>query len=85
MQKKLARPERIMLAKSVIMATAIPLSKWAFDKINKIAKNFIWVGDDAEHASGGHVLVNLKTVCILKEIGGLGISDLECSGRALRL
>jgi hypothetical protein len=89
--KNLARPGRITLAKSVLMATAVyhatvlPLSKWARDKINKIARNFIWAGDDAEHASGGHALVNWKTVCRPKDLGGLGLPDLERSGRALRL
>jgi hypothetical protein len=89
--KNLARPGRITLAKSVLMDTttypamAIPLSKWARDKINKIARNFIWAGDDADHASGGHALVNWKTVCRPKDLGGLGMMDLERFGCALRL
>jgi hypothetical protein len=55
---------RITLAKSVLMvmaiyhATDISLSKWARDKINKIARNFVCARDSAEHASGGNVLVN---------------------------
>jgi hypothetical protein len=81
----LARPGRITLAKSVLMAmatyhaTAIPLLKWAHDKINKIARNFIWAGDDVDHTSGGHALVNWKTVCRPKDLGGLGMSNLERS------
>jgi hypothetical protein len=73
--KNLARLGRITLTKPVLMATtiyhatAIPLSKWAHDKINKIARNFIWAGDDAENASGGHTLVNYKTVCRPKDWG----------------
>jgi hypothetical protein len=89
--KNLARPGRITLAKSVLMATAVyhamvlPLPKWARDKINKIARNFISAGDDGDHASGGHALVNWKTVCMPKELGGLGMPDLEHTGRVLRL
>jgi hypothetical protein len=46
--KNLARPGRIALAKSVLMATAVyhatamPLSAWARGKIRRIARNFIW-------------------------------------------
>jgi hypothetical protein len=73
------------MATATYHARAIPLSKWARDKINKIARNFIWAGDDAEHASGGHALVNWKTVYRPKDLGGLGMTDLERSGRALCL
>jgi hypothetical protein len=55
--KNLALPGRVTLAKMVLLATgiyhatAIPLSKCAQDKINKIARNFVWAGDKGEHAS----------------------------------
>jgi exonuclease III len=89
--KNLARTGRTMLAKSVLTATAIfyltaiNLPKWVRDKIEKIIRNFIWRGDEGEHASGGHSLVNWKTVCRPKALGGLGIADLGRFGRALRL
>jgi hypothetical protein len=73
------------MATGIYHATAIPLSKWARDKINRIARNFIWAGDDAEHAAKGKALVNWKTVCKPKGLGGLGMPDLERTGRALRL
>jgi hypothetical protein len=91
MGKNLARPGRITLAKTVLMATAIyhttviPLSKWARLKIVRIARRFVWAGDAGEHDARGHALVNWKTVCRPKDLGGLGIPDLDRSGHALRL
>ena len=89
--KNLARPGRVSLAKSVLCAianhhlTALSLPTWAIQKLSKITRNFIWCGEDSENASGGHSLVNWKTVCRPKPMGGLGITDLERFGRALRL
>jgi hypothetical protein len=89
--KNLARPGRVILAKTVLMATstyhatAIPLPKWARDRINKIARTFVWAGEEGEHAAQGKALVNWKTICRPKKLGGLGIPDIERSGRALRL
>lgn len=38
-----------------------------------------------EQANGGHCLVNWKRVCHPKDLGGLGITNLELFGHALRL
>jgi hypothetical protein len=59
--------------------------KWARDKITRIARNFVWVGDEGEHAANEKALVNWKTVCRPKELGGLGMPDLERMGMPLRL
>jgi hypothetical protein len=62
--KNIARPGRVMLAKTVLAATAtfhqtvIPIPLWALRKAYKIARGFVWKGDDSEMASGGHSLIN---------------------------
>jgi hypothetical protein len=73
------------MATAVYHTTVIPLSNWARHKIIRIARRFIWAGDVGEHDARGHALVNWKTVCHPKNLGGLGILDLERSRRALRL
>jgi hypothetical protein len=52
-------------------------------KIDKIRRSFLWKGE--ENANGRHCLVNWPIVTRPKDIGGLGIPDLEKFGRGLRL
>ena len=63
--------------------TVFPLAAWAKRKIDKIRRSFLWKGE--ENANGGHCLVNGPTVTRPKDLGGLGMPDLDRFGRALRL
>ena len=80
---------RLVLTNSVLTAivtyflTSLTLSSWAIKKIDKIRRNFFWTAE--EEASGGKCMVNWRRICSPKEFGGLGIKNLECFGRALRL
>jgi hypothetical protein len=59
--------------------TVFPLAVWARKKIDKIRRSFPWKGE--ENANGGHCLVNWPTVCMPKDLGGLGVPDLERFGK----
>jgi hypothetical protein len=57
-----------------------PLAVWA--KIDKIIRSCLWKGD--ENANRGHCLVNWPTVSRPKDLVGLGVTNLDMFGRALR-
>jgi hypothetical protein len=52
-------------------------------KIDKIRRSFLWKGE--ENANGGHCLVNWPMVTHPKDLGGLGVSNLDRFGHVLRL
>ena len=63
------------------MKVALDLPKWAIKATNKIRRGFLWRG--RKEANGGHCMVAWGKVTCPKELGGLGISDIQCSNRAL--
>jgi len=63
--------------------TVFLLAVWARKQIDKIRRSFFWKGD--VNANGGHCLVNWPRVCMPKDLGGLGVPNLENFGRALCL
>jgi hypothetical protein len=80
---------RLKLINSVLSSlpiyflTVFPIKKWAFKKMDKIRRSFLWKGTDS--CSGGHCLVCWDHIKRPKQVGGLGVLDLECFSRALRL
>ena len=89
--ENLDRLGRVTLAKSAITAivmyhiTVLPFPKWIKNSLKKISRSFIWNRKNTDESSGGHTLVNWKRVCQPKQLGGLGIADLDRLSRALRL
>jgi hypothetical protein len=80
---------RFILVQSILSAIAIfhlmslEPHPWVFKAIDKIRRASLWKG--TETVSGGHCLVNWKSVCRLKELGGLGVMNLENMNVALRV
>ncbi|WVZ77668.1 LOW QUALITY PROTEIN: hypothetical protein U9M48_025509, partial [Paspalum notatum var. saurae] len=85
--KLLDKAGRLTLVNSVLSAipihflTVFRLTNWAFKKMDKIRRSFLWRG--TENANGATVYWT-KTAWP-KSLGGLGILDLERFGRPLRL
>jgi hypothetical protein len=54
-------------------------------KIDIFRRSFLWRGQDPGNIRGGHCLVNWKKCMRPKNLGGLGIKDLDKFSRALQL
>jgi hypothetical protein len=85
----LNRAGRLKLLNSVLSSmptyflTMFAPKKWTIKKLDKIRRGFLWTG--SEIANGGNCLVAWKNIRKPKKVGGLGVMDLECFSRALRL
>jgi len=67
----------------VIAAMAVDIPPWAVKAIDKIGRGFLWRG--RKDVKGGHCLVAWPKVCLPKELGGLGISNIQNLCWALRI
>jgi hypothetical protein len=82
----LNRTGRLKLVSLVLSAmptyhlTIFPLAAWANKKIDKIRRPFLQKGE--ENANGGYCLFNWRTVTRTKDLGALGVPDLERFGHA---
>jgi hypothetical protein len=82
---------REILVKSILSVmptfflSIFKMPKWAFAKMDRIRRSFLWKGQDLERVKGGHYLVNWQACLRPKKWGGIGIKDLDKFSRALRL
>jgi hypothetical protein len=80
---------RAVLVQSMLTATiiyhamALDLSQGIIHAIYKIRRGFLW--RCRKNGKGGHCLVAWEKVTRPKELGGLGILDLQCLNWSLRL
>ncbi|WVZ58922.1 hypothetical protein U9M48_009140 [Paspalum notatum var. saurae] len=73
----------VLTAMTVSFSMAVEIPWWAIKAIDKIRRGFLWRG--RKDVKGGHCLVAWEKVQRPKELGGLGISNLQKLGWALRL
>ena len=73
----------ILSALPAYLLIAIFHPKWLIKQLDKLRKSFLWAASEA--VPGGRCLVNWTTVCMPKDIGGLGIPNLALQSQALRL
>ena len=85
----LTRPGRLILVNQVMRARpthhmiVAQAPKWALEKVDKGCRAFFWAGSD--HIRGGKCAVSWQRVCRPKQLGGLGVIDLQKQGIALRI
>jgi hypothetical protein len=83
----LNRSSRLVLVQSTLCAIpvhismALKVAARVVKTITTIIRGFLWCG--TEVASGGKCAVDWVNTCCLKELGGLGIPNLELMGMAL--
>jgi hypothetical protein len=79
---------RVALIRAVLMAVpihhfiAVQCPKWVHKAINKVIRAFLWKGH--KDVKGGHCLVGWQRVCRPRDLGGLGIMNLEVLSWALQ-
>ncbi|GJN41102.1 hypothetical protein PR202_gn00429 [Eleusine coracana subsp. coracana] len=71
----------VLTATIIYQAMALDFPPWVIKAMEKIMRGFLWQGSKEAH--GGHCLLTWDRVAIPKDLGGLGISNLQKLGWAL--
>jgi hypothetical protein len=83
------RSGRLVLVQSTLCAIpvhismALKVAPWAVKTITTLIRGFLW--SESQVASGGKCAVAWVNTCCPKELGGLGIPNLQLMGMALRI
>jgi hypothetical protein len=75
--------QSVLSSLPVYLINVIKPPKKFFKEFDKLRRRFLWAGDG--QLGGGKFKVAWTKVCTPTPNGGLGIKDLECFSRALRL
>jgi hypothetical protein len=75
--------QSVLTSVLIYFATVLELPPWCLKAVDKIRRNFLWRG--RKETNGGHCLIAWPKVSRPKELGGLGILDLQKFGWALRV
>jgi hypothetical protein len=73
----------MLSAMTVFQLLVIDPPIWLINAIDKLRRGFLW--DNDEIASGGKCLVCWSSICRPSDFDGLGISDIQPKGIALRM
>jgi len=73
----------VLTSMLIYLVMALDLPPWALKAIDKIRRGFLWKG--RKDVKGGHCLLAWPYVTWPEELGGLGISQLQHLGWALRM
>ena len=63
----------------------LKLPKGIIQRIEKLKRSFWWMKPRATPGARPHALVNWSSACQPRDLGGLGVFDIEKFGRAMRL
>jgi hypothetical protein len=75
----------ILSAMPTFYMIVFKVPKWGFKYIDRFRRSFLWKEKYPKNVKGGHCLVNWQTYLRPKNLGGLGIKDLEKFNMTLRL
>jgi hypothetical protein len=73
----------VLTSMLIYLAMAMDLPQWALKAIDKVRRGFLWKG--RRDVKGGHCVIAWPKVTRPLDLGGLGISNLQQLGWALRL
>jgi hypothetical protein len=73
--RRVVHVQFVLTSTVVYHAMALDIPSWAIKAIDKIRRSYLWRG--REEAKGGHCLLAWPKVTRAKELGGLGLSDLQ--------
>lgn len=73
----------VLAAMTIYIMMAMDMPKWMITEIERLCRGFLWCGKDK--ASGGVCAVAWEKVCRPKQLGGLGLCNLNILNDPMRM